>query len=182
MLLSSFSHSLLGMTRYWWALVLMVLLVACSNAPLSVAIPDTKFPIVSLPTGNMVLFYKEPIALSRPSILPAKVALTGLAFYQQTDMTMDIYGSASLPSNFCASLLDTAFLLCTAAPYTKLTPTSVSFATGAEQSFRLEGDLLRQALDQGKIWLGVQIAATTPSSGDLILKNMSSQISLLSLR
>ena len=157
----------------------LVVLAGCSNAPFSLSVPDADFPMVALPTGTFVLFYKEPLAINRPLIVPKNVAIEGLAEYQQTDLSVDVYGSLNLPLDNCAEIPQSPFLLCDTKSYTKLTKTPVSFASSAQQSFRLEGAMLSQALNQSKIWLGAQISAGTPSSGTMFLKNMTAKVSVL---
>lgn len=158
---------------------LTMLLGACSNVPVSLSVPDASFPMVSLPTGSFVLFYKEPLPINRPLITPKSVAIEGIAEYQQTDLQVDVYGSLKLPLDNCAEIPQSPFLLCEAKAYIKLTKTPVSFAGGVQQNFRLEGDMLSQAVNQSKIWLGAQITAGSPSSGTMFLKNMTAKVSVL---
>ncbi|MDX2006406.1 MAG: hypothetical protein SFU83_14105 [Meiothermus sp.] len=162
--------------RPFFKALLAGLLSACTGAPLSSGLPETTVPIVSIPTGNLVIFYDTAFEFSRPPISARQIAVEGVAEYQQTPMSVHIYGSTTLPQEGCVHIMNSSLLLCQAAKYARLTKDPISFENAARHNVRLEGEVLTQGVNQGKIWLGAQIAAEIPSQGDIVLKQMNVKV------
>lgn len=146
--------------------------------PVSLSLPDTSFAIAAIPTGNLVVFFANPLLFDKPAVSVHSTVVEGEASYQQTRLTLEVYASASPPSN-CVAIPTTALVVCDSASYSKIG--TVGFASGAIQRFRLEGGVIATAVNQGKIWLGLKIALGSVldlGHGDILLKQMSAKLAV----
>lgn len=159
-------------------LLLLGLLTACQSAPITVPIPDAQFQLASIPTAGRVIMYAQPLTFDRPPI-SARYVLEGQASYQQTNLSLEIYGSAFQPGGASCQAVGSYFICDPAGGIvTKLTTAPVNFSSGATQPFTLQGAVLNQAVNQGQIWLGVQIAANQLSSGEVFLRQMAVKVAV----
>ena len=168
------------MKRVAPTLLLLGLLTACQSNPVTISIPDAQFPLASIPTAGRVIFYAQPLAFDRPPF-SAQFVVEGQATYQQTNLSLDVYGSSFRPTGAaCVAITD--YIVCdpvgAGLTNSKLTPAPVNFSGGATQPFTLQGPVLNQAINQGQIWLGVQITASQLSSDNVLLRQMVGKVAV----
>lgn len=169
------------MKRMITTLLLLGLLTACQSNPIRISVPDAKFPLASIPTAGFVIFSTQPLTFER-SPIATQFVLEGQATYQQTNLSLEVFGAAFQPSGSgCVTAID--YIVCnpsiTGDRITKLTSAPVNFSSAATQPFTLSGAVLNQALNQGQIWLGVSITTNQPSSGEVFLEQMVAKVSVL---
>jgi hypothetical protein len=148
------------------------LLTACQSNPISIPVPNAQFPLASIPTAGRVIMFAQPLTFDRPPI-SAQYLLEGQATYQQTNLSLEIYGSAFQPGGASCQTVG-SYIICDPAGgiVTKLSTAPINFSSGATQPFELRGVVLNQAINQGQIWLGVQIGANQLSTGNVDLRQM----------
>ena len=154
------------------------MLLACNSMPIGVSLPDTNFAIAAIPTGNLAVFFAAPLVFDKPAVSMQSAAVEGVATYQKTNLSVEVYASASAPTN-CTPVPTTALVLCDSAGYSKIG--KVNFASAATQNFRLEGGVIATAVNQGKVWLGMRMALGSIldlGHGDVRLSQMKAKLAV----
>lgn len=165
------------------SLLFLGLLTACQSNPINVFVPDSQFPLASIPTAGFVIFSAQPLTFERPPI-SALFVLEGQATYQQTNLSLEVYGAAFQPGGSgCVAAGNN--IICDPNPnvsggrITKLSTAPINFSSAATQPFTLSGAVLNQAINQGQVWLGISITTSLLSSGDVFLRQMVAKVSVL---
>lgn len=151
--------------------VLLGLLMGCSNAPLTVALQDFDVPIAAVQSGQAV-FTKQNF--NRPPVAFTAVALEGSLNYQQGNVRLEFYTSEDAP---CAPTGEV--YVCDPSDPKIEAAGSVSFQTGPTQPLRLSGSKLTGGINNGSLWIGVRLESGLATAGTLQFRNMVAKVAVL---
>lgn len=154
------------------ALVLLLgLLMGCTNAPLTVALQDFDVPIATVQSGQAV-FSKQNF--NRPPVALTAVALEGSLTYQQGNISLSFYTSEGEP---CAPT--GGVYACNPNDPNIQAAGSASFQTGSTQPLRLSGSKLTSGINNGNLWIGVKLESGLATAGTLQFRNMVAKVAVL---
>ncbi len=151
--------------------VLLGLLVGCTNAPLTVALQDFEVPIATVQSGQAV-FTKQNF--NRPPVAFTAVALEGNLTYQQGNISLRFYTSEGEP---CAPT--GGVYVCNPNDPNIQAAGGASFQTGSTQPLRLSGSKLTSGINSGNLWIGVKLESGIATAGTLQFRNMVAKVAVL---
>ncbi len=156
-------------------LPLLALVLGACSLPITIGLPDQPLQISGLlPTGDMVLYPKDPLTFSPPPVdVIQSVEVRGRAVANQPlNATIGVYGRVNDPSQGCTPSGD--FYLCPRGGEEKLG--ELSFNSSPETSFTLQGQALTQGVKRGQLWLGVGVQGLPAGGVHLELKDMQATV------
>lgn len=151
--------------------VLLGLLMGCTNAPLTVALQDFDVPIAAVQSGQAVFTEQN---FNRPPVALRAVTLEGSLNYQQGNVRLEFYTSEDEP---CAPT--GGVYVCNPNNPNIQAAGSASFQTGSTQPIRLSGSKLTGGINNGSLWIGVRLESGVVTAGTLQFRNMVAKVAVL---
>jgi hypothetical protein len=159
----------------------VVALVACGAAPLVTGLQDVTIALSSLrPTANLVV-YGPTTSFERPAVGVKTVTIRGSAALQGLTVSVQLepYARATDPASASTCVARSGFLICNASNEVVVGP-ALSFAPGdPPQAITLSGDVLAQAINQGRVWLGLRVLSGSGNNLSFELRSLSASVTLL---
>lgn len=152
---------------------LVVLLAACSAAPITVKLRDFDIPIATVQSGQVVFTQQS---FSKPSVGLSSVRLEGNLTYQQGPYVLSFYAANGEP----CSTADPGgtYRVCDAGnPNIDLAGT-VDFSAGATRPLSLSSGKLTQGINSGNLWIGVKLDSGLLTNGTLQFRNMVAKVAV----
>ncbi len=156
-------------------LPLLALALGACSLPITIGLPDQTLQIPGLlPTGEVVLYPKDPLTFSPPPVdVIQSVEVRGRAVANQSlNATIGVYGRVNDPSQGCTPSGD--FYLCPREREEKLG--ELAFNNSSQTPFTLQGQALTQGVKGGRLWLGVGVWGLPSGGVRLELKDMQATV------
>ena len=166
------------------ALVVSVLLVlvACSGAPLTIPIADQSvdFAIVP-PTAGKVAYPIAKTSFDNKGITLKDLELVGTVQFSglSGNTTLTLYARNQNPSASCSPVptLAPQYYVCDASSETAISNSLTFNSAQTSQALSLKGEKLVQGINQNSLWLGVKVDNTLVNSR-LDFKNLVAKVVL----
>lgn len=152
-------------------LLATVLLAACSQVPLSIAIQDSQTDVVAINTSSIV-FQKANQAQTPPTAVKS-IQLEGTANYKTENVTMEFFASDGPP---CSNQIGGLYTCAPSANTESIGETS--FAGGASQGFKWFGSKLTDGINKGTLYLGIRLKSGLLTSGTIQFTNMVAKVAV----
>ena len=171
------------MKRFFILLVGLVL-VACGALPLRLSLDNLNLtiPLVAYTNGN-VIYPKNPSVFNQPPINISSVKLEGKANASNVfaDVNVFLHARTTNPSldGNCTSYTD--FIICPKAGQIKINSSALSLAsTGAKRAFAFDdaSSVLRDGVNAGKIWVGLEVASGAAANMGLQLSELVASVTI----
>ncbi len=151
-------------------LFLLVFLVGCSNAPLSVSIRDFDVDFAAVQT-NKITFVKQ--GFERPPVNLSRVELEGNLSYK-TGVSFSFYATDTEP---CSTQSNGVYLCDPGSSFEQIG--TASFQSSPTQALRLSGNRLTSGINSGNLWIGVKLENGLATAGTLQFRNMVAKVALV---
>lgn len=168
------------MKRFFLISAIAAGLSACGALPISVALDPASYSFgASQPAVGTVVYPAAASAFSQAPVNVASVTVRGQAAINSlgtTSVTGAIYGRISDPATDPKCTSSPTFVSCPAATETKLSGDLT--LTSSKSAFEIGGDTLKQAVNTGKIWLGLELKSGFSANLTLKLTDMVATVTL----
>jgi hypothetical protein len=155
-------------------------LSACGVLPISFALDPASYSFgASQPAVGTVVYPAAASGFSQAPVNVASVVVRGQAAIDSLgtpSVTGAIYGRVSDPATDPKCTVYPTFVSCPAASETKLSGDLT--LTSAKSGFEIGGDTLKQAVNSGKIWLGLELKSGFSANLTLKLTDMIATVTL----
>lgn len=155
--------------RLWIPLVL--LLAACSAAPITVKLQDFDLPIATVQSGQVVFTQQS---FNKPSVGLSSVRLEGNLTYQSGPYGLSFYAANGEP---CTNAVGN-YRVCGADDPNIELAGKVDFTSGATQPLSLSAGKLTQGINSGNLWIGVKLESGAATTGTLQFRNLVAKIAV----
>lgn len=168
------------MKRLFLLPTLVVALSACNALPISIAVDPANYSFgATAPTSGSVMYPAAASAFSQSPVNVASVVVRGQASAASIgtpSVTAAIYGRTTDPKNDpnCSSV--GVMISCPAASQSKLTGDLT--LQSSKTSFEIGGDVMKQAVNSGKVWLGLEVKSGFSANLTLKLTDMIATVTL----
>ncbi len=162
------------------SLIATVVLSACGNTPIQVGLQDFTVDASAVAnTAGKVVYKAEPVSFEKPVINVKTVKLSGnvTPSYLGTTLQIQFYASASKP----VGCDEVAGLLVCDKNGQKPISGEYTLENGVKQPIELgnpNADVLAEGLNNGKIWLGVEIASSGAANVKLQFSDMVASVTI----
>jgi hypothetical protein len=118
--------------------------------------------------------FDQPVVGVKTVTIRGNAALQGLTVAVQ----LEPYARVTDPASASTCVARSGFLICNASDETAVGPT-LSFAPGdTPQTITLSSDVLAQAINQGRVWLGLRVLSGSGSNLTFELRTLSASVTL----
>ena len=165
-------------------LLVTLVLVACGALPLRLSLDNLNLtiPLVAYTNGN-VIYPKNPSVFNQPPINISSVKLEGRASASNVlaDVNVFLHARTTSPSldSSCTSYTD--FILCPKAGQIKINSSALSLiSSGAKKNFAFDdaSNVLRDGVNAGKIWVGLEVASGAAANMGLQLSELVASVTI----
>jgi hypothetical protein len=170
--------------KRFFILVLGVALVACGILPLRLSLDNLNLtiPLVAYTNGN-VIYPKNPSVFNQPPINISSVKLEGKANANNVlaDVNVFLHARTTNPSLDSNCTVQADFILCPKAGQIKINSSALSLAsTGSKRTFAFDdaNGVLRDGVNAGKIWVGLEVASGAAANMGLQLSELLATVTI----
>ncbi len=165
--------------------MLAFLLVACGAFPLRLGIDDINVTIpLAVNTNGSVIYQKNPSVFNQPAIQFSGVKLEGNASATPitNEVRMFLYGRTTDPALDAKCTNTGTLYFCPSASEKKINSSEIVLSSsGAKRAFTFDdsNNVLRDGINGGKIWTGIEVTAGAAVGVNLKLTDLLSIVTLL---
>ncbi|MDX2006124.1 MAG: hypothetical protein SFU83_12660 [Meiothermus sp.] len=160
-------------------LLFLTLLAACQAAPIVRNLKDSQLSFLRVaPTGNSVL-YASPSTLDQPTLGVRTVNIRGSASAEGLTqaITVILYARAADPASACTAI--GTLYRCEAALETPISAALTFSPAAPDVSLSLSSPILVEAVNLGKVWLGLRVVAGAGEKVTVWFRGMRAVVTLL---
>ena len=171
--------------KYLFLLVLMFFFSACGLLPLRIGIEEINATIpIAVNTSNSVIYQKNPSTFTPPTLSFSSVKLEGNASATPitNEVRMFLYARHTDPSTDASCTSSGTLYFCPNSGQKKINTTVIVLSSGGtKKSFAFDdaNNALRDAINNGKIWLGIEVTSGAAVGLNLKLSELLSIVTLL---
>jgi hypothetical protein len=166
-------------------LVLTVGLAACAGLPLRLGIENISLTVpLVLYTNNNVIYPKNPSSFSQPPVNISSVRLEGKAKASNvvSDVNVFLYARVASPATDPTCTTYTDIIVCPKAGQIKINSSPMTLlSSGSLREFVFDdaSQVLRDGVNAGKMWFGLEVTSGAAANMNLQLSELVASVTVL---